>query len=320
MEIGTVVLDGHTLNPGDLSWKLLTDLGPCELYERTAPHETVSRAEKAGAVLTNKVVLDRATLEQLPGLRYIGILATGTNAVDLAAARERGIIVTNVPAYGTPSVTQMTFALLLELTQRVGHHAGSVRAGHWTRSKDFSYWDYPLVELAGLTMGLLGFGGIARGVARVAQAFGMNVVAHRRDRSRPPEVPGVELVDLDTLFSTSDVLSVHCPLTPETHGLIDAARLARMKPSAFLLNTSRGPIVNEADLADALNGGRLAGAGLDVLSTEPPPADHPLLTAQNCLVTPHIAWATRAARARMMGIVVANLRGYLDGQPRNVVS
>ena len=320
MEIKTVVLDGYTLNPGDLSWEPLTDLGRCEIYERTAPHEIVSRAEKAGAVLTNKVVLDRATLEQLPDLRYIGIVATGINVVDLAAARERGIVVSNVPAYGTPSVTQMTFALLLELTQRVGHHAGSVRAGNWTRSKDFSYWDYPLVELAGLKMGLLGFGAIAQGVARVAQAFGMHVMAHRRDQSRPPEVPGVEMVDLDTLFGTSDVLSVHCPLTPETHGFINAARLARMKPSAFLLNTSRGPIVNEADLADALNTGKLAGAGLDVLSTEPPAESNPLLTAKNCLVTPHIAWATRAARARMLGIVAANLRGFLDGQPQNVVS
>ncbi len=316
-----VVLDGYTLNPGDLNWSPLLDLGdPAEIYERTAVQDTVARAADAEIVLTNKVVLDRATLAQLPALRYVGVLATGVNVVDLEAARAQGITVTNVPAYSTASVVQLTFALLLELTQRVGHHASSVRQGHWVTSKDFAYWDFPLVELAGRTLGLVGFGAIAQGVARVAQALGMRVLASRRSGSAATEVPGVEIVDLDTLFRESDVLSVHCPLTPETRGLVNAARLATMKPTAYVLNTSRGPVVNEADLADALNTDRLAGAGVDVLSTEPPAADNPLLTAKNCLITPHIAWATRAARGRLLATVVANIRAFLDGHPQNVVS
>ncbi len=315
-----VVLDGYTLNPGDLNWEPLLDLsGDCKLYERTSPQEVVERARDAAIVLTNKVVLDRATLGQLPSLRYVGVLATGVNVIDLDATRERGITVANVPAYSTPSVVQLTFALLLELTNRVGHHAGSVRGGNWVRSKDFAYWDFPQIELAGLRMGLVGFGAIAQGVARVAQALGMEVSVTRRG-TQADEVPGVQLVDMETLFRQSDVLSIHCPLTPETRGLVNAERLALMKGSAFVLNTSRGPIVHEADLAAALNGGKIAGAGLDVLSTEPPAADNPLLSAKNCLVTPHIAWATRAARSRMLDIVVANIRAFMDGQPQNVVT
>ncbi len=315
-----VVLDGYTLNPGDLNWSPLLELGEKpEIYERTAPQDTVSRAAEAEIILTNKVLLDRETLAQLPRLKYVGILATGINVIDLAAARERGIVVTNVPAYSTASVVQLTLALLLELTQRVGYHANSVRQGNWVKSKDFAYWDFPLVELDGLTLGLVGFGAIAQGVARVAQAMGMNVLATRR-AERPPEVPGVRMVDMDTLFRESDVLSVHCPLTPETKGLVNAARLATMKPGAYVLNTSRGPVVNEADLADALNADKIAGAGLDVLSTEPPAADNPLLTAKNCFITPHIAWATKAARGRLLATVVANIRAFLDGKPQNVVS
>ncbi len=315
-----VVLDGYTLNPGDLNWSPLLGLGERpEIYERTAPQDTLTRAAEAEIILTNKVVLDRDTLAQLPKLRYVGILATGVNVIDLEAARERAIIVTNVPAYSTASVVQLTLALLLELTQRAGHHANSVRQGNWVKSKDFAYWDFPLVELAGLTMGLVGFGAIAQGVARVAQSLGMRVLATRRSE-RPLEVPGVQAVDLETLFRESDVLSVHCPLTPETRGLVNAARLATMKPGAYVLNTSRGPVVNEADLADALNTGRIAGAGLDVLSTEPPAADNPLLNAKNCMVTPHIAWATKAARGRLLATVVANVRAFLDGKPQNVVS
>lgn len=313
-----VVLDGYTLNPGDLHWGPLLDLGDCKVYERTPATETIERAKDAEIVLTNKVVLDRETLGQLPKLRYIGVLATGVNVVDVAAAKERGITVTNVPAYSTPSVVQLTFALLLELTHHVGHHSGSVRSGGWVNSKDFAYWDYPLIELAGLKMGLIGFGAIAQGVAKVAQALGMNVIATRRG-DRPSEVPGVEIVDMDTVFREADVLSVHCPLTPETKGLVNAARLALMKPTAYLLNTSRGPVINEADLADALNADKLCGAGLDVLSTEPPAADNPVLTAKNCVITPHIAWASKAARGRLLGVVVANIKGFLDGQPQNVV-
>ena len=315
-----VVLDGHTLNPGDLNWSPLLDLGdPAEIYERTAAQDTVSRAADAEIVLTNKVVLDRDTLARLPKLRYVGVLATGVNVVDLEAARERSVVVTNVPAYSTASVVQLTLALLLELTQRVGHHANSVRQGNWVRSKDFAYWDFPLVELDGMTLGLVGFGAIAQGVARLAQALGMRVLASRRSGGAA-EIPGVEIVDLDALFRESDVLSVHCPLTAETRGLVNAARLATMKPTAYVLNTSRGPVVNEADLADALNADRIAGAGVDVLSTEPPTADNPLLTAKNCLITPHIAWATKAARGRLLATVVANIRAFLDGRPQNVVS
>jgi glycerate dehydrogenase len=314
-----VVLDGHTLNPGDLDWQSLTSLGEVEIHPRTAPSEVVARAQGAEVLLTNKVVLDRATIEQLPQLRYIGVIATGYNVVDLDAARERGITVTNVPAYSTPSVTQLTFALLLDLTHRVGHHSDGVREGAWANSQDFAYWDFPLVELDGLKMGLIGFGAIAQGVARVAQALGMHVLATRRG-DRPPEVPGVEIVDMDTLFRESDVISVHCPLTPETRGLVNAARLATMKPTAYVLNTSRGPVIAEQDLADALNAGQIAGAGLDVLSTEPPKADNPLLSARNCVITPHIAWASRAARGRLLGVVTANIRAFAQGTPQNVVS
>ena len=313
-----VVLDGYTLNPGDLTWQPLLDLGTCQIYERTPPAETVARAAGAEIVLTNKVILDKEILGQLPDLKYIGILATGINVVDVVAAKERGIVVTNVPAYSTASVVQLTFALLLELTHQVGHHAGSVRGGGWVKSKDFAYWDFPLIELAGLTMGLVGFGAIAQGVARAAQAFGMNVIATRRG-DRPAEVPGVEMVDMETLFRRSDVLSVHCPLTPETKELVNAARLGLMKKSAYVLNTSRGPVIQETDLADALNAGTIAGAGLDVLSTEPPKADNPLLSARNCVITPHIAWASRAARTRLAGVVVANIKAFMEGQPQNVV-
>ncbi|MCU0783629.1 MAG: D-2-hydroxyacid dehydrogenase [Verrucomicrobia bacterium] len=313
-----VVLDGFTLNPGDLSWDALKALGACEIYDRTPPAEILCRATKAEVILTNKAVLTRADLERLPKLKYIGVLATGTNVVDLAAARERGIPVTNVPAYSTTSVVQSTFALLLELTHHVGHHADGVRAGCWTASPDFSYCDFPLVELAGLTMGIVGFGRIGRAVADVARAFGMSVLAHNPSHKNSP--PFVRFVELETLFRESDVVSLHCPLTPQTKSLINAQRLAAMKPTAFLLNTSRGPLVDERALADALNEGEIAGAGLDVLSVEPPTADHPLLRAKNCIITPHNAWATRAARARLMRIAVENVRAFLAGQPQNVVN
>ena len=314
-----VVLDGYTLNPGDLSWDGLRALGECEVYDRTPSGLVVERARGAEAVLTNKVIVGREEIAQLPDLRYIGVLATGYNIVDTAAARERGIPVTNVPEYGTRSVAQMTFALLLELALHVGHHAQTVREGRWTRSADFCYWDYPLVELAGKTMGLIGIGRIGRAAAELALAFGMTVLAH--DVHTPPTLPaGIRMVDLETLLRESDVVSLHCPLTAENQGLINAARLALMQPTAFLINTSRGPLVVAQDLADALNGGRLAGAGVDVLPVEPPPADNPLLSAQNCLVTPHIAWATGAARARLMDTVVENLRAFQAGQPQNVVN
>ena len=311
-----VVLDGYTANPGDLSWESLSALGDCTVHDRTPAGLTVERARDAEVVLTNKVVLDRATLAQLPKLRYIGVLATGTNVVDVAAAAGLGVVVTNVPAYSTRSVAQLVFALVLELAQHAGAHGAAVRAGRWTSSPDFCFWDHPLVELDGLTMGLVGYGHIGQAVAHLARAFGMRVIVHSRT-VRP--VAGVEFVDLDTLFHRSDVLSLHCPLTPETKGLVNAGRLAVMKSSAFLINTGRGPLVEEADLADALNAGRIAGAAVDVLSVEPPPAGNPLLTAKNCLITPHIGWATRAARERLLRTVVENLRAFLDGQPQNVV-
>jgi len=315
-----VVLDGYTLNPGDLSWDGLKSLGNCEFYDRSSPGEVLKRAGGAEMVLVNKIVLSRETIFSLPRLKYIGVTATGYNIVDVVAARERGIAVTNVPSYGTRSVAQMTFALLLELTQRVGHHAQTVRDGRWTACPDFCYWDYPLLELDGLTMGIVGFGRIGRSVAKLAAAFGMKVLAHSRSSGADVSLGAVDFVDLETLFRRSDVISLHCPLTPETKHLVNAERLSWMKSSAFLLNTSRGALIDEPALADALNSNRIAGAGLDVLGIEPPPANHPLLHVRNCLITPHIAWATRAARSRLLAIAIANVGAFLDGKPQNVVS
>jgi glycerate dehydrogenase len=313
-----VVLDGFTLNPGDLNWDELNSLGPCAIYDRTSPTEVLGRAKDAEIVLTNKTVLNREHIQHLLELKYIGVLATGTNIVDLAAARERGIPVTNVPAYGTRSVAQTTLALLLELTQQVGHHARTVREGRWTRSPDWCYWDYPLVELDGLTMGIVGLGRIGLAVAELAAAFGMKVLACTSHSKGEPAF--VRLVELQTIFRESDVVSLHCPLTEQTRNLVNAERLLWMKPSALLLNTSRGALVDEQALADALNAGRLAGAGVDVLSAEPPPAENPLLKAKNCLITPHLAWGTRAARARLLKIAVENVRAFLQGRPQNVVN
>ena len=313
-----VVLDGHTLNPGDLTWKELEAVGACEVYERTAPGETLGRSADAEIILTNKTVLTREHLLHLPKLKYIGVLATGTNVVDLSAARERGITVTNVPAYATPSVAQLTFALLLELALHPGEHSQSVKAGEWTRSEDFCYWKRPLVEISGRTLGLVGFGNIARAVARIALAFEMNVIACVR-RAPGNAAAGIRFADLETVFRESDVLSLHCPLTRETRELINATRLDWMKRTAFLINTGRGPLIDERALADALNSDRIAGAGLDVLSVEPPPADNPLLQAKNCIITPHFGWATGAARSRLMHVAVENVRAFLNGNPRNVV-
>jgi len=314
-----VVLDGYALNPGDLSWSALEALGECTVHDRTPPEQVAGRARGAGAVLINKVAITRSVLEALPELNYVGVLATGYNVVDTAAARERGVTVTNVPAYGTASVAQMVFAHLLELTHSVGLHSASVRRGDWTRSPDFCYWLRPVVELDGLTMGIVGLGRIGRQTAAIALAFGMRVLAH--DVTAPAGgVPGVEMVELDRLFRESDAVSLHCPLTPETQGLVDARRLALMKPGAFLINTSRGPLVDERALAEALDAGRIAGAGLDVLSAEPPPAENQLLAARNCNVTPHIAWASRAARGRLLATAVENLRNFQAGSPTNVVS
>lgn len=314
-----VVLDGHTLNPGDLSWAELHELGQCHIHDRTPSDDIVRRAQEAEIVLTNKTQLSKETLAHLPKLRYIGVLATGYNVVDVEAAHKQNICVTNVPAYSTVSVAQMVFAHLLNLTQHVAEHGQSVQAGTWNRSQDFCYWNFPLVELASLTMGIIGLGRIGQTTARLALDFGMKVVYFDVEKSITPQVDA-RAVDLDTLFRESDVVSLHCPLNDSNFRLVNEQRLQLMKPTAFLINTSRGPLIDEKALADALNAGKIAGAGLDVLSREPPDADHPLLKAKNCYITPHIAWATRAARQRLMDIAVANVGAFVNGRPQNVVT
>jgi glycerate dehydrogenase len=314
-----VVLDGYCLNPGDLSWDGLRAFGEVEIFDRTPADRVVDRARGAAAAFTNKTSLPADVLSALPELRYIGVLATGYNIVDTAAAGRRGIVVSNIPTYGTASVAQFVFALLLELCHNVGMHSAAVRAGEWTRSADWCFWKSPLVELAGRTMGIVGLGRIGRAVGRIADAMGMRVIAADSMQSDPPAWPGFRWAAFEELMAESDVVSLHAPLFPETHGMVNARTLGLMKPSAFLINTSRGPLVADSDLADALNGGRLAGAGLDVLSIEPPDERNPLLQARNCIVTPHIAWATREARARLMELAVGNLAAWVAGIPRNVI-
>jgi glycerate dehydrogenase len=315
-----VILDGYTLNPGDLSWEGLRKLGDLTIHDRTAPADVVSRSKDAEIVFTNKTPVNAAALEQLPKLKYIGVLATGYNIVDVDAAKKLGIIVANVPGYGTSSVVQMTFALLLELTLHVQRHSDSVRDGKWSRSADFCFWDFPLVELAGKTIGIIGMGHIGGKVADVATAFDMKVIGNSRTRTDQSHRKNFRWAEIPDLLAASDVVSIHCPLFPETRGLINKENLALMKKTAFLLNTSRGPIVVDEDLADALNRELIAGAGIDVLSTEPPPAGNPLFTAKNCIITPHISWATKEARARLMDIAVANLEAFLADKPVNIVN
>ncbi len=309
------VLDGYALNPGDLSWDDLKEVGPCTIRDRTPFDGVVDAAAEAEIVLTNKCELTPDTLVRLPRLRYVGVLATGYNVVDIVAARKLGIVVTNVPAYGTRSVAQHVFALLLELSNGVGRMAAGVRRGDWAASTDWCYWERPLLELDGLTLGIVGYGRIGRAVAGLAQAFGMRVIVH--SRSLPT---GVEHVGLDDLFRQADLVTLHCPLTAETRNLVNATRLGLMKPGAFLINTSRGSLVVAEDLAAALNAGRIAGAALDVLPVEPPKADDVLVQARNCLVTPHVAWATQAARQRLLDVAVGNVRAFIAGRPCNVVN
>ncbi|HUI09989.1 MAG TPA: D-2-hydroxyacid dehydrogenase [Bacteroidota bacterium] len=317
MEI--VVLDGFTLNPGDLSWEGLRSLGSCTVYDRTPAEEVVPRGRGAEALLTNKTPLGADAIARLPRLRYIGVLATGYNIVDVAAAGARGIVVTNVPAYGTMSVAQVVFAHVFNLTHRAAQHASAVRSGRWSACPDFCFWDGPLVEVSGLRLGIVGLGRIGGAVARAGAAFGMEVVAS--DPSGGKGFPeGVSPVPLDELFRTADVVSLHCPLTGETRGLVSAPRIALMKRTAFLINTSRGPLIDERALADALDRGGIAGAGLDVLCEEPPAADNPLLKARNCCITPHYAWASTAARRRLMEEVTENLRAFQRGERRNEVT
>jgi glycerate dehydrogenase len=314
-----VILDGGTLNPGDLSWDSFKAFGNVEVYDVTPADKVIERSKDADILIINKIVLDEKTISQLPQLKYIGVSATGYNVVDVKAARQRDIPVTNIPTYGTASVAQMVFALLLELSHHTGYHARTVKEGRWSARDNFCYWDFPLVELAGLTMGIVGYGRIGRATAALAEAFGMKTIAYDVYADQMTGA-GVSFVKLDELFARSDVISLHCPLTVENKGMVNAERLGLMKKSAFLINTSRGPLINERDLAEALNSGQIAGAGLDVLSTEPPTSENPLLTAKNCYITPHIAWATHSARQRLMNTLIENLKGFIENKPKNVVS
>lgn len=317
-----VVLDGYSLNPGDLDWSVFSDMGETAVYDRTPvddQEEIIRRIGDSEIILTNKTPITRATLERCPAVRYVGLLSTGYNVVDIEAAKERGIPVCNVPGYGTASVAQLTIALLLEICHRVGHHNQAVHAGRWSGSVDYCFWDGTLLEAAGKTMGIVGFGSIGQAVGRIAAALGMDVIASGphpwAEGARPaPYVP------LEELLRRSDVVSLHCPLFPETRGLINRETIAEMKDGAILLNTSRGPLLVEQDVADALNSGKLYAAGVDVAETEPIPADSPLLTAKNCVITPHIAWAPLEARRRLMDVAAGNLRAFLAGRPVNAVN
>ena len=315
-----VILDGYTLNPGDLSWEPLKELGEVTVYERTAPKDVYKRAEGAEVVFTNKVVLDEAVLEKLPSLKYIGVLATGYNVVDVEAAARKGIVVTNIPAYSTSSVAQMAFAHILNIVQRVGYYAQEVSNGKWSRQADFSFWDAPLHELDGKKIGIIGFGNTGRATARIAVGFGLDVYAYTSKSAMELPADVHKCPSMDELFRKCDIVSLHCPLTETTRELVDARKLELMKSSAILINTGRGGLVNEQDLADALNCGKIAAAGLDVLSSEPPRADNPLLKARNCFITPHQAWATKEARVRLMQLAVNNLKAFLEGKPVNVVN
>jgi glycerate dehydrogenase len=315
-----VILDGYALNPGDLSWDSFKKLGNLTVYDRTPADKVVQRAKDAEVVITNKTPIGEKEINQIPSLKYIGVIATGYNIVDIETAKKKGILVTNVPGYSTASVVQLTFALLLELCLHVQRHSDSVMDGKWARSLDFSFWDYPLVELSGKTMGIIGFGGIGQAVADVATAFGMNVIANSRTQTDQSSRKNFSWVSITELLKNSDVISIHCPLTAETQALISAENLKLMKSSAFLINTARGPIIVDQDLADALNKGVIAGAGIDVLSVEPPSIDNPLFKAKNCIITPHIAWATLEARTRLMGIATNNLASFIKGEAVNIVN
>jgi glycerate dehydrogenase len=313
-----VLLDGYTLNPGDLSWAPLQALGKLKVYDRTGPDEIVPRAQHAEAVLTNRVALNRETIRHIVNLKYIGVLAAGHHAVNVEAAKKRGVVVTSVPGFATESVAQLAMAYLLEFAIGVSHHSQTVHKGRWARNPDFCYWSFPLRELAGQTLGIVGYGAIGRAVARRAGALGMKVRVHTRHP--PPAEEGVEFVDLDRIFGESDAVSLHCPLTPETERLVNEYRLSQMRPQAILINTAAGGLVDEAALAAALNDRRIAGAALDVLTEEPPSPKHPLLHARNCLITPHQGWASVEARQRLVDGVAANLKAFQEGKPVNVVA
>ena len=314
-----VILDAYTIDQGELAWDKLNELADVETYERTSPDEVVARCKGAEIVLTNKVVLDAPVLNMLPRLQYIGVLATGYNVVDLEVASRQNIVVTNIPAYSTESVAQMVFCHLLNIVSRVDHYATENRSGRWTNSPDFCYLDHNLFELHGKKMGIVGLGNTGMATARIAACFGLQVLAYTsKDEDELPY--GIKKTDLDTLFGQCDIVSLHCPLTEDTHHLVNAQRLATMKSSAILINTGRGPLIDDVAVAEALNNNQLAAYGADVLTTEPPSADNPLLTAKNCYLTPHIAWATREARQRLINICTENVRAYLDGEAINQVN
>ena len=314
-----VVLDGYTENPGDLSWEELAKLGELTVYDRTPVEEIVSRIGDAEIVITNKTPITRATMDACPNMRYIAVLATGYNVVDVNAAKEKGIPVSNVPTYGTAAVGQFAIAMLLEICHHVAHHSDTVYAGKWNACADWCYWDYPLIELDGKTMGIIGFGRIGQTTGRIAKAMGMNILAYDSFQSESGKAIG-EYVDLDTLLASSDVIALHCPLFPETEGIINKDTIAKMKDGVILLNNSRGPLIVEQDVADALNSGKIFAAGLDVVSTEPIKNDNPLLKAKNCLITPHISWAPKESRQRIMDCTVSNVVAFQAGAPVNVVN
>ncbi|MEJ6949640.1 D-2-hydroxyacid dehydrogenase [Natronospora cellulosivora (SeqCode)] len=314
------ILDGYTLNPGDLSWEGFKALGDVALYDRTPVEKILERAKGARVIIINKTPISRETIEVLPDLKYIGVLATGYNVVDIEAAKEKNIPVCNIPTYGTASVAQFVFALLLELCHHVQKHSDAVKNDEWSECADFCFWKNPLVELSGKTMGIIGFGRIGEQTANIAEAFGMKLIAFDSYQSNQSHRNNFKWAGLDELLSQADVVSLHCPLFPETKGIINKNKLNKMKKTAFLINTSRGSLVVEQDLADALNNGIIAGAGLDVLALEPASKDNPLLQANNCIITPHIAWATKEARSRLMDLAVENLKSFLEGNPVNVVN
>ena len=320
MKMKIVVLDGYTENPGDLSWDGLTSCGELTVYDRTPAELTAERIGDAEAVYTNKTPITEEILDRCPGIRFIGTLATGYNVVDVKAAAERGIPVCNIPGYGTAAVAQFTMGLLLELCHHIGAHSESVKAGEWSACPDFCYWKFPQMELAGKTMGIIGYGSIGREVGRLAHAFGMRVLANARIRRPELETDWCRYAELDELFAQSDVISLHCPLFPETEGLINRDSIAKMKDGVLILNTARGPLIVEKDLREALDAGKVGGAALDVVSKEPIEPENPLLGAENIIFTPHIAWAPRESRQRLMDIAVENLRAFMRGTPVNVVN
>ena len=314
-----VILDGYTENPGDLSWNGFEKIGELTVYDRTPADKIGERIGGAEIVITNKTPVSKVTLDACPNVKYIGVLATGYNIVDVDAAKDKGVLVTNIPTYGTDAVGQFAIALLLEICHHIGRHDEAVHAGRWENNDDWCFWDYPLIELAGKTMGIIGFGRIGQTTGRIAKALGMKVIAFDEHQSDSGKALA-EYVSLDRLFAESDVISLHCPLFPATEGIINKNSIAKMKDGVIILNNSRGPLIVEQDLADALNNGKVYAAGIDVVSSEPIKSDNPLLKAENCIITPHISWAPKESRKRLMDVAVGNLQAFVDGKPVNVVN